>query len=227
MRVSGGRSAGTKRSAEQRQQRRDGDVEAERPAPAERLDDHAADQRPEGDAEAGAGAPDADRPRAGDGVLVGRRDDRQRGGQDQRRAEPLDDAGGDQQARAPRRGRSASEPTVNSAEAGEQRPPAPVAVARDAARDQQRREDEHVGVDDPQLRDRAGAEVVAQGRQGDRDQVRVGHAEDLRGDEDGEERQAGESTRARRGYGTSCATPSMLPSLSRNQAARSPEPLLG
>ena len=72
-------------------------------------------------------------------------------------------------------------------EAREQRAPASVPVREHASGDEQRREHEHVGVDDPLLLHRGRAEVGTQRGQRDRDQVRVRDAHDLRDDENGQQ----------------------------------------
>jgi hypothetical protein len=123
-------------------------VDEEDPAPVQVLADQAADRRAERQAEGADRAPDADRggplPRVGER----RRDDRQGGGHQHRRAEALHRPGGDQHpgaAREPGRQRGQRE----DGQADEEHP-APADQVRDPAADeQQAAEYEQVAAHDP------------------------------------------------------------------------------
>ena len=127
----------------------DGHVDEEDPLPREQLGQHAAQQQAERGAARGDRAPDAERLRAVGALLEGGRDDRQRGGGDQRGAEALQ-----------RRGRRSASPWSARARTAARRPrtratPArkirlrPTQVARAAAEQQEAAEQQRVAVDDP------------------------------------------------------------------------------
>jgi hypothetical protein len=76
----------------------DRDVDEENAAPPERVDEGAAHQRTARARHGRETAPDADCPRAFDGLGIGAAEDRQRCGHEERRAGPLEDPGGDEPA---------------------------------------------------------------------------------------------------------------------------------
>ena len=90
----GSRRAGAARAA--RRASADRHVDEQHPLPAGPLGQHAAEQHAGGAARAGDGAPDAERLVALGALGEGGRDDRQRGGGDERGAEALHGARGDQ-----------------------------------------------------------------------------------------------------------------------------------
>ena len=143
-------------------ERPDRNVEEEDRLPADVLDHVAADRGPQSEREARDARPDADRLRA----LVrreGNGDDRERSRHQQRSADALKSAERDQLRR--RAGQPAQQRGEGEdREAGEEHPLAPVAVAEDAAGQQQAREREHVPVDDPLQPAHAGAEIARQSR---------------------------------------------------------------
>ena len=122
-------------------------VEPEHGAPREPLEQQAADERPEADADARGRRPDPDRL----GALLAREDvhdDRERRGHDHRAADAHRGAQHDQLAGALReRGEHARD--AEEDEPGLQRALAPEAVAERAHRQQDAGEGQQVGVDDP------------------------------------------------------------------------------
>ena len=123
------------------------EVDEEDRVPARVLDQEAARDRADGDAEAGDAGPHADRLGAFTGGKDGG-DDRQRRGHDERAADAHEGAGGDQHLR---RGRERGE-TRAEAEDGQadgEAAFAAEAVAEGAGGEEQAGEDEHVRVDDP------------------------------------------------------------------------------
>ena len=82
-------------------ERTDRHVDEEDPRPAEGTRERAAEQHARSAAAAGDGAPDAEREVAVASFLEGRRQDRERRGREQSRAEPLQRAEGDQRALRP------------------------------------------------------------------------------------------------------------------------------
>jgi hypothetical protein len=130
---------------------------------AEPLEQEAAEQRAEADADRRHRRPDPDRLAA----LLARehvRDDRQRRRHDQRAADAHHRADGDQLVRA-LDDEHAQAAAAEQREAGLERVLAAEAVAERAHRQEQVGEDEHVGVDDPPQRRRRGVEVLLQARQ--------------------------------------------------------------
>jgi hypothetical protein len=138
--------------------------------PRDAVDDRAADQRAEGDAEAGDARPRADRqPALLGGEDVGEQGQRQRG--HDRGADALDAAGGDQRrgrGRECRSGRGRRE----HREPDHEHAPAPEPITERGSGQQQNRVRQRVRVDRPLQRLDRGAEVGADGRQcGGDDQV--------------------------------------------------------
>ena len=139
---------GQQARGEQRGGDADRHVDEQDPLPAEVLGEHAAEQHARGAARAGDGAPDAQRAVALGALGEGVGHDRQRGGGDERGAEALQGARGD-------------EPDVGLRQAAEQRGEreddeadheelaAAQEVGEAAAEQQEAAEGEGVGVDDP------------------------------------------------------------------------------
>ena len=163
----------------------DGHVEPEDPLPGQALDDGAADDRADGDGEAGDAAPDAEREAA-----AGRRHragkDRQGERRHDRAADALQGAGRDQpvDARRQRRRRRAEREDRKS---HQEHALAPESVAQRGAGQQQDGERQGVGVHRPLEPLQRGAEVVLDHRQrGGHDQVvQRDHEHRHRGDDEG------------------------------------------
>ena len=136
------------RRGRQQGERHDRQVHEEDRAPVEVLDQEAAADRADGDAEPGHRGPDADRLRP----LLGGEDvgeDREGGRHDQRAADAHERAARDQRVRACRPARRAASRRRRSPRPDDERPAAAEAVAEAAHREQQAGEDQRVGVDDP------------------------------------------------------------------------------
>ena len=160
-------------------QQTDRDVDEQDPAPAEQVGEHAAQQHAGGAAGAAHRAPDADGAVARGALGERGGEDRQRRRGDDRAAESLDRAGGDQHAlavgdAAGQRGeREQDEPGHEDAAASEQ-------VGGPAAEQQEAGEGDRVGVDDPLQVDLGEAEAVADRRQRDVDDGDVENDHELR-----------------------------------------------
>ena len=144
--------------ADQRQ-RHDGHVDQEHAAPVEVLDQEAAGDRADRDADAGHRRPGGDRLRA----LLGREDvgqDRERRRHDPCSAETHDRARGDQRRRV-RSERRDDGPEPEHGQPGQERALAPEAVAEAAGGEQQTGEDQQVAVHDPLQLARTGVELLA------------------------------------------------------------------
>jgi hypothetical protein len=123
-------------------------VDPQHPLPAEAIGEDAAEQHSCGAAGARDRTPGPERLVALGAVAEGVHDDRQRGGGDDRRAQALGGAGGDQLALV--RGESGQQRGErDDSEAGEEDPPATQQVGHAAAEEQEAAEGQHVGVDDP------------------------------------------------------------------------------
>ena len=164
----------------------EGKVDQERPAPVTDLDEQAADRRAEPGRQGGRGAPQADG--VGPALRGERRDDqRQRGRHQHRRAEGLHDAGADEEGHR-RRERADDRGDREDQDAPDERTPPADQVGEPAERDQERREDDVVGVEDPrQVADRGVRERLADARERDVDDrgVEEGQERPERGDRPG------------------------------------------
>jgi len=154
----------------------DGHVDVEDRTPREVPQQQAAGHRPDRHGQAGYARPDAD----GGGALarVGEhvREQRERGGVDQRGRDAHGRAAGDQLARAAgQRGRDRHEREQHQPGLQDAAPAEPVAEV--PADDQQAGEDERVGVHDPLQVLRRGGQRPADCRQGDVDDRVVDHGE--------------------------------------------------
>ena len=123
-------------------------VDEEDPRPAERARQQAAEQHARGCTASRDGAPDAEREIPLRALLERRRQDRQRGRSEKRRAEPLQRAKGDQRAFGP------GEPVQEGAdgeehEAGHEHAPSAEQVGGTAAQEQDAAEEDGVGGDHP------------------------------------------------------------------------------
>ena len=157
----GSRLSGTSRIAGGEGDERDGHVDEEDRGPVEVLEQQAAEERAEADADRGHAGPDADRLAA----LLAREDvgdDRQRRRHDQRAADAHGGADGDELRRTESTRRTARLAPPNSASPALQRALAAEAVAERAHRQQQAGEHEQVGVDDPLQRRAGGVEMLLQ-----------------------------------------------------------------
>ena len=126
----------------------DRDVDEQDPAPAQKIGEHAAEEHAGGAAGASHRAPDADRAVAGRALLERGREDRQRSGGDDRAAEALHPARGDQQELGV--GESAGERGEREQrQPGDEHAPAPDQVSGAAAEQQEAGERDRVSVDDP------------------------------------------------------------------------------
>ena len=145
-----------------------GHVDHQHRAPPEVLEQPPAGHRAEGDGDAGRGGPDGDRrgPLLGGGEDVD--EDRQRGGEHQRRADAHRRPPADQLAGAVGQGGERRE-QGEQGEADLHHALAADAVAEAAGGHQQAGEDEDVGVDDPLQLAGRGTELGRQRRQGDVD----------------------------------------------------------
>jgi hypothetical protein len=143
-------------------------VDEEDPLPAQQLRQDAAEQHAGGSPDGAHRPPVAERAIALVALREGGGDDRQRGGRDDGAAEALHGARDDQ------RGLVGRQATGQRGEGEEQHPghedaPAPEQVRRAAAEEQEAREGQRVGVDDPLQVDGGEAEVLADRRQRDVD----------------------------------------------------------
>ena len=151
--------------------------------PVGELDHGAADERAEGDGDAGDAGPDAER----DAAFFrreGARDQGQGERGDDRRADALDRPGGDQEvgARGERGGRRGG---GEEGDAGDEHAPAAEAVTERGAGQQHHPVGEDVGVDGPLQGLHGGAEVVVDGGEGDvHDEVVEHDHEQPHGDQD-------------------------------------------
>jgi hypothetical protein len=123
-------------------------VDDEQPAPGRVRDHPSPRDRTAGCQDRARRRPRPDRGAPLGGVRIGRRDERQAPGDQQRRAEPLDRSRRDEE-RGPR-----SEPARQGGQreqdhAGDEDPPAPEAVAERAAHQHEGRQQQQVGLDDP------------------------------------------------------------------------------
>ncbi len=148
------------------------DVDEERPAPAAKLDQGTADRRAEARGHRCRGAPEPDRVRP-PVVREGCHDQGQRGRDQHRRAERLQDPRGDKHVDAGRRPTEHGRAGEDDHSCGEG-PSSPQQVGQASADDEERREDDVVGVQHPrQLADRGAAEGLPDARKGDVDDGRV------------------------------------------------------
>src|SRR5882672_9872638 len=162
-----GRGA-TLHEAERQQDADDADrnVDEEDAPPPERVDEGAAHQWT---ARAGHGretAPDADCPRALDGLGIGAAEDRQRCGHEERRAHPLDDPGGDEPADVGR-GDAHRGGGGEDDEPGDEQSARAEAVAQTPGQKQEAGERQRVPVDDPGEAGRVGVQARADAGEGD------------------------------------------------------------
>jgi hypothetical protein len=124
------------------------DVDPEHPLPAEPFGEDSAEEDARRAAGAGDRAPDAQRPVALGAVAEGGRDDRERRRRDDRGAEALGGAGGDQLALGRREpGEQRGDP--DQQQAGHEDAPATEQVGGAAAEQEEAAEGEDIGVDDP------------------------------------------------------------------------------
>ena len=190
------RDSATLRERQRDRREPDRHVDEEDRLPADGLHEHAADQRPDGDGAADRRAPEPER-RAAVAALIGGGDQRERGREHERAADALQRAREVEHQR-----RDCAKP--HSAEAAVKMPSPitktlrrPDAVGDRAGGQQQRRERERVGVDDPLQVGEARLEVALdvgqrdvhdrdveqqhEGRDADRDErPPLGHADDTR-----------------------------------------------
>src|SRR6476646_8129346 len=156
----------------------DRDVDPEDPFPADVFGQDPTEQDPGGAAGAGDRAPDAQRFVALGAVAEGGGDDREGGGGEDRGAEALHGAGGDQLAGGARQ-------TAGQRSEGEEHQPehedaaAAEQVGKPAAEQEEAAEGEHVGVDQPGQAALAEVECVFDRRQGDVDDRGVQHDHEL------------------------------------------------
>ncbi len=146
----------------------DRDVDPEHPLPAEPVGEDAAEQHTGGSAGAGHGTPDPERLVALGAVAEDRGDDRERGGGDDRGAEALGGAGGDQLPLG-RREAGRQRGDGDQQQAGHEDPAAAEQVGGTAPEQEEAAEGEHVGVDDPGQVLLGEVERVADRGQGDVD----------------------------------------------------------
>ena len=123
-------------------------VHPQHPFPAEAVGEDAAEQDARGAAGAGDGAPDAERLVALGAVAERRRDDRERGRRDDRGAEALGRAGGDQLGFV-RREAGGERRRGDEQEPGDEHPPSAEQVGQAPAEQQEAAEGEDVGVHHP------------------------------------------------------------------------------
>ena len=140
-------------------------VDQEDRLPVEPLEQQAARQRAEADSEGGGRGPDGDRFRA---FLTREdvRDDRQRGGHDQRRADAHQGADADQLAGGADEHDAQARKTEDRG-SGLEGPLAPEPIAEGTEREDEAGEDEQVGVHDPLQRRAFGAELILERGEGD------------------------------------------------------------
>ena len=155
-------------------------VDEQDPAPAQRLGEHAAEQRARRSAAGGDGAPDAQRAVALGPFGEGRRDDRQRGRRDDRAAEALQPAGRHEQAGA-RRQRAEQRGEREHGDADDEHPLAPEQVARAAAEHQEPGEGHRVRAHHPLQVVLGEVQRGADGRQRDVHDRHVEDHHELRG----------------------------------------------
>ncbi len=142
-------------------------VEQEDPAPRGGVDEPAAEERTDGGGDTAEAGPRADRPAALAGFERGL-EDRQAARREQRRADSLDDPGGDQRVHV-RGDRTGDRGRGEHSGADEEDPPPPVPVAQGAAEEDQRGERQRVAVDDPLQVGERRIEVLGDTRQGEVD----------------------------------------------------------
>ena len=184
---------------EQRRGDADRDVDEEDPLPAEQVGQHAAEQQAERAAARRDRAPDAERLRPVLALRERRRDDRQRGGGDERAAESLQPARRDEPG--VRRGEAVEQRREREdRDAHQEQPAAPEQVARAPAEQQEAAEHQRVAVDHP-LQVRGGEPQVGLDR-GQRDvhHRRVEDDHELREADDHEHEPAVGLARRRRLY---------------------------
>lgn len=164
----------------------DGHVDEEDRAPPEVLQEEAADGGPGGGADDGHRAPHTDRGVALDLVVEGQADERQGRGHHDGGPHAQQGAGEDERPDGGRQGgREGGQ--AEDAQAEDVHPPVADPVAQGARAQQQAREDEGVGVDDPQLLGLGGMQLLAEPGQGRvEDGVVQADHEQAQGD-DGEE----------------------------------------
>ena len=149
------------------QQRSDGHVDQEDPAPAGAVDEQAADDGADGQRGAGDGAPHAER-EAALATLELVREQGERGGEHGRRSDALGAARDVEGEPGARRAARCREQCEGEQAGGEDRSPADP-VGERAGREQRRGEGEGVGVDHPLQLGEAGVEIVADDGEGDVD----------------------------------------------------------
>ena len=165
----------------------DGDVDEEDPRPGEEVDEDAAEQQPDRAATDRDRSPDTHRLRPLGPFGEGCRDDRERGGRDQRGAEALQPARDDKELR---RGRQPADQRTGGEDddAGEEDALAAHEVARAAAQQKESPEDERVRVHDPLQVGVGHLEVGLDRRQRDVHDRRIEDDHELRqADEDQDE----------------------------------------
>jgi len=169
----------------------------EDPLPGDALDDRAADERPERDAEAADAAPGAQR-QAAALARNGLREQRQGERGDDRAADALQGAGGDQRADRRRQGRR-RRAGGEDRHSDQEHALAPVPVTERRAHEQEHGEGERVGVHGP-LQAGDGRVQVALDR-------RKGHGHDEVVERRHEEREARDRERPERSVPVSCHSP--------------------
>ena len=178
-------------AGEARARDRRGDGEEDRnvqaPAPVEQLGQRAAEQQADGTPHTCDRGVDAERLAALLGIGERRRQQRERGGREQRAENALKCPGGDEHVEA-LRGAAERRRAREADQAGDERPFAPEQVGDPAAEQQQRPERERVGGDHPLAVVVGEAKVALRGRQGDVDDGHVEHDHQL-GDADHDEDQ--------------------------------------
>jgi hypothetical protein len=155
---------GDERASGDQRDDHDRDVDEEHRAPAEVLQQPAAEGRADGDGEAADPGPDADRLDALARILEHVGEDRQRGRHDRGRADAHQRSGCDQLAGVRRQRRERGAEAEHREAAGEQ-PMATVAVAERAADQQQAGHGERVRIDNPLQLTGPGVQFPREGRQ--------------------------------------------------------------
>ena len=172
---------------QQEDRRADRHVDEEDPAPAEHLDDRAAEQEADRAAGAGDRAPDSERPVALAALRERREDDRQRRGRDHRAAETLR-AAGDQQRRLRLRQPAGERRAREQRDAGHEQATTTESVGRAPAEQQEPSEEQRVGVEHPRQVLVGEADVALDAWQRDVHDARVEHHHELDHRDDGEHR---------------------------------------
>ena len=153
----------------------DRQVDPERGTPADRVDEEAAERRPERGGDGGSGGPGADRA-AAHGLREARRDDGEALRHQERRADPLNRARRDQEADARRHG-TGERGGREDDDADDEDEPAAETVAETAADQDEAAEHQRIGVDHPLQRRELGTERTLHRRQRNRDDGAVDEGE--------------------------------------------------